>query len=249
MKYMGSKSSISKHILPIILKNRKEGQHYVEPFGGGANSICDVPNPRIYNDFNAKLATFFREALYNNFIPPKEISRELYNWARDENKKADIEQEALVGYIGINGSYSGRWFDGGYAGITTTSNGKVRNYPEEAYNNVMKQLPKLQGCEFHGGDYRDLLIPPNSIIYCDPPYAGTKEYIAAKKSGFDSCVFWDWCRQMSNAGHTVFVSEYNAPEDFTCVWEKSVTSSLRANSVIKGAKTSIEKLFTYNKKL
>ena len=32
MKFMGSKSRIAKYILPIMLKNRKEGQVWVEPF-------------------------------------------------------------------------------------------------------------------------------------------------------------------------------------------------------------------------
>ena len=42
MKYMGSKNRIAKHILPIILKDRKENQYYVEPFVGGANMIDKV---------------------------------------------------------------------------------------------------------------------------------------------------------------------------------------------------------------
>ena len=32
MKYMGSKRRIAKHILPIMLANRTEGQYFVEPF-------------------------------------------------------------------------------------------------------------------------------------------------------------------------------------------------------------------------
>lgn len=35
MKYLGSKARIAKEILPIILKDRKVGQYYVEPFVGG----------------------------------------------------------------------------------------------------------------------------------------------------------------------------------------------------------------------
>ena len=35
MKYLGSKNKIAKYILPIILKDRTEGQYYVEPFMGG----------------------------------------------------------------------------------------------------------------------------------------------------------------------------------------------------------------------
>lgn len=42
----------------------------------------------------------------------------------------------------------------------------------------------------------------------------------------------------------MFVSEYEAPGDFTCVWEKPVSSSLRANGSIKGRKLSVERLFT-----
>lgn len=246
MKYMGSKARIVKDILPIILNDRKDGQYYVEPFGGGANSICEVDNPRIYNDYNDLLTACLME-LSNGWVPPVDISRDFYSECRDKFKTGiySDEEEAMIGYVGINGSYGGRWFDGGYAGITTTNSGKVRNYPEEAWRNVMKQAPKLDGIEFRSGDYKNLIIPENSIIYCDPPYSGTKEYLAAKRAGFDSQEFWQWCRDKARNGHKVFVSEYIAPEDFTCVWEKGVSSSLRSNGVIKGDKKSVERLFTY----
>lgn len=42
MKYMGSKWRIAKHILPIILEGRNDGQYYVEPFCGGCNMIDKV---------------------------------------------------------------------------------------------------------------------------------------------------------------------------------------------------------------
>lgn len=245
MKYMGSKARLVKHIKPVLDSYRKEGQYYVEPFGGGANMVCEMSNPRIYSDFNRLLSAFFNDAVLGSFTPPEFITRETYNWAREEAKQSDTEFEPLVGYIGICGSYGGRWFDGGYAGITETSSGKVRNYPKEAYDNVMKQLPKLSGCVFTYGDYKELDIPPKSLIYCDPPYEGTKEYKSASKSGFCSEELWEWCRTKSKKGHTVIVSEYAAPEDFECIWEKEVSSSLRANAVISGAKKSTEKLFIF----
>ena len=49
---------------------------------------------------------------------------------------------------------------------------------------------------------------------------------------------------MSDKGHKVFVSEYSAPDDFECVWEKQTKSSLSANGVSGGSKASTEKLFT-----
>ena len=55
MKYMGSKNRIAKYLLPIILKDRKEGQWYVEPFVGGANMIDKVDGNRIGADNNEYL--------------------------------------------------------------------------------------------------------------------------------------------------------------------------------------------------
>lgn len=52
MKYMGSKNRIAKEILPIILKNKKEHQWYVEPFVGGSNVIEKINGKRIGSDNN-----------------------------------------------------------------------------------------------------------------------------------------------------------------------------------------------------
>ena len=48
--------------------------------------------------------------------------------------------------------------------------------------------------------------------------------------------------------HDVFISEYNAPSDFECIWSKDAKSSLSANGHIGGNKCSTEKLFKYKKK-
>ena len=82
-----------------------------------------------------------------------------------------------------------------------------------------------------------LEIPDNSIIYCDPPYKNTTAY---KTNSFDHDKFWQWVRNKTNDGHTVFVSEYTAPNDFECVWQKEIVSSLTKNT---GSKIGIEKLF------
>ena len=85
-------------------------------------------------------------------------------------------------------------------------------------------------------DYNNLYIPENSVIYCDPPYENTTKYVGS----FDSSAFWNWCRIKASEGLTVFVSEYNAPDDFECVWSKSVCSSLTKDT---GSKVAIERLF------
>lgn len=112
-----------------------------------------------------------------------------------------------------------------------------RDYVREAYQNALKQSPFLQGVDFTIKNYLELQIPNNSIIYCDPPYKGTTKY----KDNFDHIVFWQWCRDMANKGHVVFISEYNAPNDFKSVWEKEIVSSLTQDT---GSKKAVEKLFT-----
>jgi len=239
MKYMGSKDKYAKYLLPYILADRKPSQYYVEPFVGGCNMIDKVSGNRIGSDCNMYLIAMWQN-LQAGWLPPQEITREIYNRARVAYNDKCEEQANYIGYIGFNGSYGGRFFDGGYAGITTDKYGKQRNYPLEAYNNVIKQLPKLADVKFIHSDYRQLQIPANSLIYCDWPYENTKKY----SMNFDHESKWDWLREQKEKGHTVFASEYSAPSDFKEVVALNAKSSLRANSVISGNKTSIEKLFT-----
>ena len=236
VKYMGSKNRISKEILPIISKDRKIGQWYVEPFCGGCNMIDKINDKLcIANDFNNYLIAMFIK-LQSGWIPDKEITKEFYTEVKDNKDKYP---DWLVGYIGFNCSYSGKWF-GGYAGKTKTKVG-IRDYQAEAFKNVMEQIKNLKNVKFKNGSYDSLYYPERSIIYCDPPYESTTKY----KDDFNHKKFWKWCRDMSNRGHVVFVSEYNASDDFECVWEKKVKSSLSANGKTGGNKVSTEKLFIY----
>ena len=246
MKYKGSKARIANEIKEVILKDRAPGEAVIEPFGGGANFTSSIDGERVCSDVN-KYVISCLDALSKGWIPPKDITRGFYNECRAKYNKGDClaSELKIIGYVGINGSYGGRFYDGGYAGITTTRNGSERNYPREAFNNVMKQVEKLKGVIFIACDYRSLQILDKSIIYCDPPYYGTKEYIEAKKSGFSTCEFFQWCRDRASEGHKVFVSEYAAPDDFACVWEKEVKSSLSANGKTGGSKSSVERLFVY----
>jgi DNA adenine methylase len=78
----------------------------------------------------------------------------------------------------------------------------------------VKLVPLLKGVLFSSLDYRALTIPKDSIVYCDPPYAGTSGYDGMP---FDHSIFWAWVRNISMY-HRVYVSEYVAPKDFISVW-------------------------------
>lgn len=236
MKYMGSKNRFAKYILPIILKDRLPEQCYVEPFCGGLGTMDKVDAPTIASDKNRYLIAMWI-GLQENRERPREISKELYSRARTEyNNDTNIEfDDFMIGWIGWMGSYNGRFFDGGYSGKSSG-----RNYVEEQIKNTEKQIEHIKDIKFVTGEYDELEYPLNSIIYCDIPYQGTKQYATSKD--FDHEKFWQWCRDMSNAGHTVFVSEYNAPADFDVVWEKEVTNAMNTTKTYKPT----EKLFKWS---
>ena len=101
MKYMGSKNRIAKEILPIILKDRKENQWYVEPFCGGLGTFDKVIGKRIGADKNKYLIAMWK-GLQENRDKPIEISKELYSKARTEyNNGTNIEfDDFMIGWIG-----------------------------------------------------------------------------------------------------------------------------------------------------
>ena len=240
MKYMGSKNRIAKHILPIILKDRKENQYYVEPFVGGANMIDKVDGNRIGADNNEYLIAMW-QGLQENKSRPYLIEKELYSKARDFFNKSEYStfDKFMIGWIGWMGSYNGRFFDGGYSGHSV---GK-RDYITEQIRNTENQISKIKEIHFVYSSYDKLEIPNNSIIYCDIPYKDTKQYASSKNFNYDN--FWDWCRKMSEK-NMVFVSEYKAPDDFICVWEGEVKTNF-ASQRDEATHKAVEKLFKLKK--
>lgn len=229
MVYMGSKNRIAKELIPIITKDLKPNQWYVEPFVGGANMIDKIEHPYKLGADNNKYLIALLEAVQNGQELPEHITKDEYIAVKtNKNNYPDW----YVGFVGFVCSFRGK-FLGGYSGYYNTKTGIQRNYIMERKNNLLKQ--NLNRIKLVCSSYENLDIPANSIIYCDPPYNGTTKY----KDSFDSDAFWQWCRDKAKEGHTVYVSEYNAPEDFKCIWEKHINSNLGGTS-----KTATEKLFT-----
>lgn len=90
-------------------------------------------------------------------------------------------------------------------------------------------------------DYRDVEIPLGSVIYADPPYAGTTPYKGVEP--FDSAAFWVYMRRLASEGHTVFVSECTAPDDIECVWEKEYGGGMKNSGITASKIKRIERLY------
>lgn len=228
MKYMGSKNRIAKDILPIVLKDRL-GKMWVEPFVGGGNMIDKVDGVRIGYDLNPYVIQALISIRDNILDLPKnnsEFTETDYSCLRTHDYR-------FKGYAGFAFSYGGKWL-GGWRRDSLCK----RDYVKEAYNNAVKQSKKIQGVVLKCSDYKDIIIETPAIIYCDPPYSGATKY----NNSFNHFEFWEWCRKKSREGHTVFISEYTAPDDFECLYEKKIVSSLTKDT---GSKVGTEKLFRW----
>lgn len=242
MKYMGSKRLLFKDFKHLLDMPRTA---YVEPFVGGCNSLVQMTGPRLAADSNYFLIEMWK-ALQNGWEPPDIVSEEMYQDVKKSyyntlllDKAEDKYPPELVAYVAFSLSFGGKWF-GGYRrdrkGTKDDPDLKVENeltQSRRAKKTIMKMVPLIKDVEFVWTDFSNLIIDDSSVVYCDPPYQGTTKY----KDSFNHDVFWDWVRYQSKR-NKVFVSEFNAPDDFTCIWEQSRTNNLDNKKVT-------EKLFIY----
>lgn len=74
--------------------------------------------------------------------------------------------------------------------------------------------------------YEQMVIPKDSVIYCDIPYEGTNRY--NKAEGFDYERFYQWAESQTEP---VFISSYQMPTDcFDCIEEFTHRSTLCATA-------------------
>ena len=114
----------------------------------------------------------------------------------------------------------------------------------------LESLERLQRLEKFRGDYRNVKIQPDSLIYCDIPYKNTAEY---SDGGFDYESFYDWAEMQSEP---VIISEYAMPaerfERIDFIEKKSllsVGSNLFREEGLFVPKTQIKKgIFSVKKK-
>ena len=246
MKYLGSKARIARYISPIIQDciNANKISVYIEPFVGGGNTIDKISCPTRYGSDNNKYLIALLSHMQSGLALPESMSRQEYNAYRTSYRKQDnLYPDWLIGCAGFLASFGGRFFDGGYAN-PNYSEGRYRDYYREARDNIITQfaIHNLDDVIFQCKDYREYIDIENTVIYCDPPYQGVKQY--ASSINFDHDEFWNFIRRISQKNY-VFTSELNAPDDFTPIWSGSISRSINHEQ----GRRAIEKLFIYKKGL
>lgn len=101
----------------------------------------------------------------------------------------------------------------------------------------------LERLDISGKSYNEVEILPNSVVYCDPPYIGTKGYCVE----FDHEQFYEWLR---NTNFPVYISEYTMPSDFAIVASIDKISNFSATdkSTVKQENLYIHERFFKSRK-
>ncbi len=242
MAYLGGKATSSQHIIKILNNKIFNGMPYIEPFVGYAHILRRITGKSSYkaSDSNTLLMVLLKHI---------QKSKEHLSVSADEYKllRSHPEIDPLkAAYAAFTYSYNGKYF-AGYTGNSRSLISRPRNYPAERkrYYNKLHDNETFSSCTLKTGSYK-MYTPENtrnSLIYCDPPYAGTAEY----KNSFNSDGLWNWVRSMSSspANNFVFVSEYSAPEDFVCVAQQTKHQSIAG----RGATRKREEIVFVHKSL
>lgn len=244
MRYCGSKKRFMKYLLPILTEDMNKDSVFVDLFCGGANVICEIPceQYKIGVDNNEYVVALWNELSKNGMKNiPLEVSEELYRDVKEDYiNNGNKYEKYIIGYVGTCCSYGSSWFNG-YARFNPNKN---EDHIKEAYNSLKKQVENFIALEdtiFIHTSYDKVALTKNMIVYCDPPYASTKRY----ESDFDNDAFWKWARVASRKVKHLYISEYDAPYDFQCIWQMEKKDGL-GRKIGKKQNTKVEKLFVYN---
>lgn len=241
--YAGGKAKIGREIAETIERlcrifDIKPNKIYI-PFAGFlgvSRHLVEYGFKIRANDANNDIISMWKMLKKGEWsLPNKPISRAKY-----ERMKRNEEGEPHErGFFGVACAYSGIPF----AGYRIRS--PSQNFFEGTRNGVNEIVSDgiLNYITFTCSDYATFLKDcKNTVIYADPPYEdnnfGTQYF-----KDFDSQRFWNIMRKLSKH-NLVIISEYQAPDDFICVWEKQYSNVFSSK-----VKQVSEKLFIYEGKV
>jgi len=232
LRYLGGKAKVATKLTTFLESVRKPNQMFVDGMVGGCSIVRKMTGERIAADSCPYLITFLK-CLQDGWTPPETISEQRYYEIRKMYKEG--YHAPVIGFAAYFCSFGGKFW-GGFARDPKTA----RDFANEAYRDALKLMEEIREVKLFCCDYSDLLIniiPEKSLVYFDIPYEGTTGY----KNKFYNSLFWQVIRIFSNK-HDIYISEYQAPEDFECVWSLKRKTELNTKN---GKDTRIEKLFKY----
>jgi DNA adenine methylase len=224
MRYLGGKTKNAKAITDILKQHK--GLKFFEPFCGGLNISVKMEGYDLHlNDKNSKLIDMYKALISGEFkLPDKPILKAEYDALRNS------EDSHLKTFVSFALSYGGKEW-GGYDSYYDKRN-EVGKTTRMAARSLTSKINKVKNAKWYSRDYKTF-NPKGFLIYCDPPYINTTGY----KEGIDYDEFWNTMREWSK-DNIVYISEWEAPDDFEIVWAKDYKVQM-----CKEQQCKVEKLF------
>lgn len=242
MNYMGSKSKNATEIAYIINKYIAANHitEFYDIFCGGANLTDKICCDNVYaNDLSPTLIALHKQMQQDKSLIPDSGNRETWDKCKAEYErllklgKIDLdywkENSSIPLYeIGANEWYSS-YVCGGFPRGFANNTAKRKYYNERMRNHIAQsKTSKYQAINFMQGNYLDLSIPENALIYSDAPYKNTKPYQINKKFDFEQYYNWLWSKSLTNP---IFISEQEMPENFEKIWENKTQRTANKNRI------------------
>jgi len=230
-KYAGGKKRIAAQLHEVMrdtevkLFGADTRLDYFEPFVGMFSIVkeFDDGRERTVCDRNPDLIKLWQAVLYRNWKPPKMNITESYYKKLKSARKASPER----GFYGVACSFGG-CFMSGYSG---NAGADPRQLIATGYRNMLNYKARLKKVKVLDANSYDAFEPRGMLVYCDPPYARTVNYIPSKSLiNFDHARFWNTMRRWSKH-NLVFISEETAPKDFVCVWKTKINRTSHGHTV------------------
>lgn len=260
LPYKGSKNKIAKKIIDAL----PAADCFVDVFAGGcaithAALLSGKYKRIIANDIDVKIPMLFKNAIngdlpanYDRFVSRDEFNqlkdsdaivaccwsfgnnKRDYLWGKDIIKPKELAFKMIKCRDERLRYYYYRQF--------------IKSLGNDIFDlerlESLERLERLQSLKTNidikvfGFDFKNLNIPQNALVYCDPPYTETSQYNGVD---FNSDRFWEWAREVSKQ-NLLAVSEYKAPDDFVPILEIAKTCQYCATN---NAKKTVEKLFVH----
>lgn len=266
LPYQGSKNKIAE----FIISNLPRSEHFYDLFAGGcAITHCALVSGKYNhihaNDIQVKYPQLFYDAAHGKYKNENRvITRDEFFMFKDTDalvelcwsfgngkttylwdKNIEDIKQAACKVIMCDDKQKRRLYFREFINklqSNMTNDEKSKLLQLQSLESI-ERLERLERLEISGKSYDDVEILPNSVVYCDPPYIGTKGYGV----DFDHNKFYQWLRSTT---FPVYISEYTMPSDFIPVAtvDKVANFSATNNSAIKQENLYLHERFYTGKK-
>ncbi len=255
MRYFGGKKRLGPNVAKVIVQQIEASggidkyTGYWEPFVGlggvfvpAVASICKLLEPQgekaqffqfTASDVHTGVINYWNDIAKGEDWESKTCYFTLPQWEALKATKHELTSMHII--AGHSAGFHGQYFMGKG---TTLGEKWIASQMKVAYRcickaqDVIRHAPRVS---FHKQSIFDFNTPRNMVIYCDPPYATSRDsrgfgtFFGYK---FDTCKFWDLLTQWAKPelGNLILVSETTVPPaveaDWKVVWSKKTATRM-----------------------